>query len=52
LDVNIITNRETGNPHGFGFVTMGTVEEAYKGVELFNKYGLEGRLLTVNKATP
>lgn len=52
LDVNIITDRETGNSRGFGFVTMATVEEAEKGVELFNRYSLEGRLLTVNKAAP
>nr|ABK24573.1 unknown [Picea sitchensis] len=52
LDVNIITDRETGNSRGFGFVTMGTVEEAEKGVELFNRHSLEGRLLTVNKAAP
>lgn len=52
LDVNIITDRETGNSRGFGFVTMGTLEEAEKGVELFNRHSLEGRLLTVNKAAP
>uniref|UniRef100_A0A0D6R7K1 RRM domain-containing protein n=1 Tax=Araucaria cunninghamii TaxID=56994 RepID=A0A0D6R7K1_ARACU len=52
IDVNIILNRETGNSRGFGFVTMATVEEANKGIEKFNQYNFQGRLLTVNKAAP
>lgn len=48
--VEIIGNRETGQSRGFGFVTMSTVEEADKAVEMFHRYDLNGRLLTVNKA--
>ncbi|XP_010250975.1 PREDICTED: 28 kDa ribonucleoprotein, chloroplastic-like [Nelumbo nucifera] len=48
----VIYNRETDQSRGFGFVTMRTVEEAEKAVEMFNRYDLNGRLLTVNKAAP
>ncbi|CAA7395892.1 unnamed protein product [Spirodela intermedia] len=48
----VIYNRETDRSRGFGFVTMSTVEEAEKAVEKFNRYSIEGRLLTVNKAAP
>ncbi|KAM7483129.1 hypothetical protein LguiB_007712 [Lonicera macranthoides] len=48
----VIYNRETDQSRGFGFVTMSTVEEAEKAVDLFNRYDLGGRLLTVNKASP
>lgn len=48
----VIYNRETDQSRGFGFVTMSTVEEAEKAVELFNRYDLGGRALTVNKAAP
>ncbi|KAI3793915.1 hypothetical protein L1987_36538 [Smallanthus sonchifolius] len=48
----VIYNRDTEQSRGFGFVTMGTVEEAEKAVETFNGYDLSGRLLTVNKAAP
>ncbi|GLJ08837.1 hypothetical protein SUGI_0096880 [Cryptomeria japonica] len=52
LDVNLITDRETGNSRGFGFVTMSTAEEVEIGIEKFNQYSFEGRLLTVRKASP
>ncbi|KAJ8536537.1 hypothetical protein K7X08_034938 [Anisodus acutangulus] len=48
----VIYNRETDRSRGFGFVTMSTVEEAEKAVVLLNRYDLNGRLLTVNKAAP
>jgi RNA recognition motif-containing protein len=34
----VIYNRETDRSCGFGFVTMSTVEEAEKAVEMFNRY--------------
>lgn len=34
----MIYNRETDRSRGFGFVTMSTVEEAEKAVELLNGY--------------
>ncbi|XWS37183.1 hypothetical protein CRYUN_Cryun19dG0021100 [Craigia yunnanensis] len=48
----VIYNRETEQSRGFGFVSMSSIEEAEKAVELFNSYDLNGRLLTVNKAAP
>ncbi|KAM7475460.1 hypothetical protein LguiB_022703 [Lonicera macranthoides] len=47
----VIYNRETEQSRGFAFVTMSTVEEAEKAEELFNGYELNGRPLTVNKAS-
>ncbi|XP_058093683.1 28 kDa ribonucleoprotein, chloroplastic-like isoform X1 [Magnolia sinica] len=48
----VIYNRETDQSRGFGFVVMSTIEEAEKAVEMFNRYDVNGRLLTVNKAAP
>ncbi|XP_068665245.1 28 kDa ribonucleoprotein, chloroplastic-like [Aristolochia californica] len=48
----VIYNRETDQSRGFGFVTMSTVEEVEKAIDLFNRYDFNGRLLTVNKASP
>nr|AAA33039.1 RNA-binding protein [Mesembryanthemum crystallinum] len=48
----VIYNRETDRSRGFGFVTMSTVEEAEKAVELYHKFEVNGRFLTVNKAAP
>lgn len=36
--LQIICHRDTGESRGFGFVTMSTVEEAEKAVEMFHKY--------------
>ncbi|XP_073143104.1 28 kDa ribonucleoprotein, chloroplastic-like [Henckelia pumila] len=48
----VIYNRETDQSRGFGFVTMSTVEEAEKAVEMFHRYEFNGRFLSVSKATP
>ncbi|CAA2967291.1 28 kDa ribonucleo, chloroplastic-like [Olea europaea subsp. europaea] len=48
----VIYNRETDQSRGFGFVTMSTVAEAEKAVEMFHRYDLNGRFLIVNKAAP
>lgn len=48
----VIYNRQTDQSRGFGFVTMSSVEEAEKAVEMFNGYDINGRRLTVNKAAP
>ena len=34
----VIYNRETDRSRGFGFVTMSTVEEAEKAVEMLHRY--------------
>jgi nucleolin len=48
----VIYDRLSGNSRGFGFVTMRTVEEAEKAVEMFSRYDMNGRFLTVNIAAP
>ncbi|THG08521.1 hypothetical protein TEA_002154 [Camellia sinensis var. sinensis] len=39
----VIYNRETDQSRGFGFVTMSTVEEAEKAVEMFHRYDPSSR---------
>lgn len=51
-DVFIATDRETGRPRGFAFVTLGTAEEARLAAEGMNGTDLDGRALTVNEAKP
>lgn len=46
----ILYDRETGQSLGCGLVTMNTVEEAEKAVELYHHSELCGRLVTVSKA--
>ncbi|XP_027329959.1 28 kDa ribonucleoprotein, chloroplastic [Abrus precatorius] len=48
----VIYSRVTDRSRGFGFVTMSTMEEVEKAVDMFSGYELDGRLLTVNKAAP
>ncbi|GMJ13712.1 ARABIDOPSIS THALIANA RNA BINDING PROTEIN, APPROXIMATELY 31 KD, 31-kDa RNA binding protein [Hibiscus trionum] len=48
----VIYNRDTEQSRGFGFITMSSVEEAEKAAETLNGYDLNGRQLTVNKASP
>ncbi len=49
-DVHIVTDRETGQSRGFGFVTMGTDEAAQKAMAEMNGAMLDGRALKVNEA--
>ena len=51
-ETNLLMDRATGRPRGFGFVTMGTPEEAQKAIEALNGTSLDGRALTVNVAKP
>ena len=48
----IITDRQTGQPRGFGFVEMETKVEAQKAISMLNGRTVEGRPLTVNEARP
>jgi cold-inducible RNA-binding protein len=52
VETNLMMDRTTGRPRGFGFVTMGSPEEAQKAIEALNGKDLDGRALTVNVAKP
>ncbi len=52
LEANLMMDRATGRPRGFGFVTMSTPEEAQKAIDAMNGKELAGRALTVNIARP
>jgi RNA recognition motif-containing protein len=52
VEANLMMDRATGRPRGFGFVTMSTPEEAQKAIEGLNGKDLGGRALTVNIARP
>ena len=49
---NVVTDRYTDRSRGFGFVEMGTQEEAEKAIQALNGTELEGRTLTVNVSKP
>ncbi len=49
-DVHLVTDRQTGQPRGFGFVTMGTAEAAQAAIAGMNGTTLDGRALRVNEA--
>lgn len=52
VDAKIVNDRETGRSRGFGFVEMGSAEEAQKAIEMFNGNEMDGRKLVVNEARP
>lgn len=50
--VNIIKDKFTGDPRGFGFVEMPVKEEAMAAITGMNGQNLGGRTLNVNEARP
>lgn len=52
VEANLMTDRDTGRPRGFAFVTMGSPEEAEKAIAAMNGAQMDGRSLTVNEARP
>jgi RNA recognition motif-containing protein len=48
----VITDRETGQSRGFGFVEMGSAAEGQKAITMWNGQDMNGRALTVNEARP
>lgn len=51
-EANLMMDRTTGRPRGFGFVTMSSPDEAQKAIDGLNGKDLGGRALTVNIARP
>jgi cold-inducible RNA-binding protein len=51
-EANLMVDRATGRPRGFGFVTMGSPEEAQNAVTALNGSQLGNRSITVNEARP
>ena len=51
-EAKLMTDRITGQPRGFGFVTMGTPEEAQAAISALDGKSIDGRALTVNIAKP
>jgi RNA recognition motif-containing protein len=52
VEANLMMDRATGRPRGFGFVTMSSPEEAQSAISALNGADLDGRKLTVNEARP
>jgi len=50
--VNIITDRDTGQPRGFAFVEMTEARDAQTAISQLNGAELNGRALNVNEARP
>ena len=50
--VNLVTDRDTGQARGFGFVEMTNAAEADSAIQQLNGKELDGRSLNVNEARP
>ena len=49
-DLHIVTDRETGRPRGFGFVTLATEDQAQEAMSTLDGTNLDGRPLRINEA--
>jgi RNA recognition motif-containing protein len=50
--VSIVTDRDTGQARGFGFVEMSVNADADRAIAELNGRELDGRALNVNEARP
>lgn len=50
MDAYLPTDRETGRPRGFAFVTFSSEAEAAEAIRQFNQREVGGRKLNVNEA--
>jgi cold-inducible RNA-binding protein len=50
--VNIVTDRDSGQPRGFGFVEMSDDAEGDRAIAALNGKDLDGRTLNINEARP
>ena len=51
-DVHVPTDRESGQPRGFAFVTMDSAEAMTSAIRVLDGKELDGRNLKVNEAKP
>lgn len=51
-EVTVITDRDTGRPRGFAFVTMPNPDEASAAMQALNGTEVDGRALKINEARP
>lgn len=52
VSANVVMDKMTGRSRGFGFVEMGSEDEAKKAVDELNGTELEGRKIFVSEARP
>lgn len=52
VSAKVMMERDTGRSKGFGFVEMGSSQEAQAAIEGMNEQSLGGRNLVVNEARP
>ena len=52
VSAQVIVDHDTGRSKGFGFVEMGTDDEAQAAITALNGNEVDGRSLTVNEARP
>lgn len=50
--VNVVTDRDTGQPRGFAFVEMSNDAEGDKAIASLNGSDVDGRTLNINEARP
>jgi RNA recognition motif-containing protein len=50
--VNLVTDRDTGQARGFGFVEMSSNSDADRAITELNGRQVDGRALNVNEARP
>lgn len=49
-EVQVMTDRDTGRPRGFGFVEMSSDQDAQAAIQALDGTNLDGRNITVNEA--
>jgi cold-inducible RNA-binding protein len=52
VSARVITDKETGQSRGFGFIELGPEDNATKAIEEFHGLSVQGRALQVNEARP